>query len=125
MSPDYDNNKQNDTALAVVTIKKQTPAYDPVLTKKVNPSTIVAGEIFTYSLQIRNNGPDTANNIRLTDLLPDSIYPVNFITDMPIDPNARILKWQLMPMAFGEVVHIEFSAIFPDSFSAGERCVGK
>ena len=113
---DFDTNTQNDTALAVVTIKKQTPAYDLVLTKKVNPSTIVAGEIFTYSLQIRNNGPDTANNIRLTDLLPDSIYPVNFITDMPIDPTARILKWQLKPLAFGEVVHIEFSAIFPDSF---------
>jgi len=118
---DFDTNTQNDTAFALVTIKKQTPVYDLELTKNANPSTVVAGEIFTYSLQIRNNGPDTANNIRLTDLLPDSIQPLNFITDMPIDPTARILKWDLTSLDSGAIKNIEFTAIFLDSLGSTAR----
>jgi len=47
---DFDTNTQNDTAFALVTIKKQTPVYDLRLTKDANPSTVVAGETFIYSL---------------------------------------------------------------------------
>ena len=71
--------------------------YDLELTKNVSPSLVTPGDIFTYSLQIQNKGPDIASNIRLTDLLPDSILPVNFITDVPLDPNSRTLEWNLTP----------------------------
>ena len=117
----FDANTQNDTAFAIVTIKKVVPVYDLELSKNVNPSMVMPGETFTYSLQIRNNGPDTADNVRLTDQLPDSIHPVSFITDMPIDPTARILRWDLTSLDSGAIKNIEFTATFMDSLGSTTR----
>ncbi len=117
---DFDTNTQNDTALAIVTIKKEIPVYDLELTKNVNPGTVIPGEIFTYSLRIRNNGPDIANNIRLTDMLPDSIQPVHFLTDSPIDPTSRMLEWSVAPLDSGAIKDIEFTATFLDSLGSTE-----
>ena len=118
---DFDTNTQNDTAFAIVTIKKGSPVYDLELSKNVNPGMVMPDETFTYSLQIRNNGPDTANNIRLTDLLPDSIQPVNFITDIPLDPTSRRLEWNLLPLDSGAIKNIEFTATFMGSLGSTER----
>ncbi|MCH8873284.1 DUF11 domain-containing protein [candidate division KSB1 bacterium] len=115
----FDFNSENDTSSAIIFIKPVV--YDLELTKNANPSTVVPGETFTYSLQIRNNGPDTANNIRLTDLLPDSIQPVNFITDIPLDPTSRRLEWNLLPLDSGAIKNIEFTATFMGSLGSTER----
>ncbi|HXU46223.1 MAG TPA: hypothetical protein VN783_11910 [Thermoanaerobaculia bacterium] len=37
---------------------------------KTGPSTIQAGDQVTYTLQVTNNGPDTATNVTVTDTLP-------------------------------------------------------
>ena len=115
----FDFNSENDTSSAIIFIKPVV--YDLELTKNANPSTVVPDETFTYSLQIRNNGPDTANNIRLTDLLPDSIQPVNFITDIPLDPTSRRLEWNLLPLDSGAIKNIKFTATFMGSLGSTER----
>ena len=56
----FDANARNDTAFAMVSIEKGVSVYDLALTKDVNPSVVIPGEMFTYSLQIQNNGPDVA-----------------------------------------------------------------
>ena len=116
----FDVNTQNDTANALVTIEKDVRVYDLELTKSVNPGTVIPGEIFTYSLQIHNGGPDAANNIRLSDMLPDSIHPVNFTTESPVDPTARILEWTIASLDSGATKDIEFTASFLGSLGSTE-----
>ena len=53
--------------------------------------------------------------------MPDSIHPLNFITDMPIDPTARILKWDLTSLDSGVIKNIEFTAVFLDSLGSTAR----
>lgn len=111
-----DTNAKNDTASAIVFIKP--PVYDLELEKGINKSSAVPGETFTYSIQIRNRGPGKASNIRLTDVLADSIEPGDFLNnDLPIDPTSRTLEWQLAPLDSGQIKEIKFTAIFPESFT--------
>jgi uncharacterized repeat protein (TIGR01451 family) len=46
---------------------------DLALTKTVNPNIVTIGELVTYTLIVRNNGPDTARNVRVNDALPAGV----------------------------------------------------
>jgi uncharacterized repeat protein (TIGR01451 family) len=42
---------------------------------KIAPPTIAAGDIVAYTLDVTNNGPSTATNVALVDLLPAGVTP--------------------------------------------------
>ena len=90
--------------------------YDLRLTKSVSQAIVSEGEEFNYSMEIANLGPDRALNINLTDVLPDSIFPKDFKSNPPIDVNARQLEWQFTNLDSGQVLNVEFSAIFSGFF---------
>jgi uncharacterized repeat protein (TIGR01451 family) len=46
---------------------------DPQIVKTTDPSPVVPGEDVTYSLTVKNNGPDTATNLRVVDKLPSKV----------------------------------------------------
>ena len=47
-------------------------AVDLSLTKTDDPDPVVVGENITYTLDVKNNGPDTATNVVVVDKLPSS-----------------------------------------------------
>jgi uncharacterized repeat protein (TIGR01451 family) len=50
---------------------------DLALSKSGTPDPVVAGNGLTYSLDVTNNGPDTATNVTLTDTLPPGVSLVS------------------------------------------------
>ncbi len=66
----YDNDSSDNQAQAATVITK---AADLVVTKSAAPSTATTGDTLTFTLSARNNGPDSAANVVLTDVLPTSV----------------------------------------------------
>jgi uncharacterized repeat protein (TIGR01451 family) len=50
---------------------------DLEITKSTSPDPVIAGGELTYTLNVRNNGPLPAGNVRVTDKLPEGISFVN------------------------------------------------
>ena len=46
------------------------PAIDLSITKTDRPDPVFVGARLTYTLTVRNAGPDTATNVRVADALP-------------------------------------------------------
>jgi uncharacterized repeat protein (TIGR01451 family) len=63
-----DTNPNNDTASATVFVNRL--AADLAVTK-TGPSSVVAGGHVTYDISVTNNGPDDAQNVTLTDAVPN------------------------------------------------------
>ena len=77
-----DPDRSNNTATDTVTI---APLADMQMTgKSITPGTVKAGEVATYVLSFRNNGPSTAQNVVVTDTFTfpagDTGYTVTQIT---------------------------------------------
>ncbi len=53
-------------------ITLQDRVSDLAITKAATSSTVVTGSNVTYTITITNNGPDAAQNVRLTDMLPET-----------------------------------------------------
>jgi len=71
----YDWNTANNNGSASVTVP---PAVDIEVTKTVNNSSPNVGESITFTLTVRNNGPDTATNAIVTDTLPYGLQYVGY-----------------------------------------------
>ncbi|MCH7674957.1 DUF11 domain-containing protein [candidate division KSB1 bacterium] len=88
--------------------------YDLELTKSASQDSAQVGESFSYNLKIVNNGPDPANDIILTDVLPGFIS----IHDFSLQPNSisqDTLFWQFDSLAVGDSVEISFDARIEDT----------
>ena len=88
--------------------------YDLELTKSASQDSAQVGESFSYNLKIVNNGPDPANDIILTDVLPGFIS----IHDFSLQPNSisqDTLFWQFASLAVGDSVEISFDARIEDT----------
>jgi uncharacterized repeat protein (TIGR01451 family) len=65
-----DPNSGNDTAKASFTVHNKA---DLVVTKSVSAAQIVAGDPFTYTIQVHNAGPYDARNVVITDAQPAGV----------------------------------------------------
>ena len=75
-SDQFDPNTGNNTASAV-TVPQQA---DLALTKTTNDPIPNVGDTVTYTVTLSDNGPDTATNAQVTDLLPAG---VTYVSSMP------------------------------------------
>ncbi|MCI0697358.1 VWA domain-containing protein [candidate division KSB1 bacterium] len=69
---------------------------------------VAPGDAFSYSIQVRNLGPERAENVRLTQKLPDSVRFVN-ATSPTTQPDASSLVWEISRLDAGGVEAIEVS----------------
>jgi uncharacterized repeat protein (TIGR01451 family) len=65
-----DPNLNNNQAVDGVTV---LPKSDLRLTKSGTPNPVVAGTNLTYTLTVSNNGPSTAQNVTIKDVLPAAV----------------------------------------------------
>ena len=66
---------------------KVNPACDIVVLKTVDNSNPDYLDKVTWTIVVRNNGPDVAHNVTVRDVLPDSLIPVDF--------DSRELSWKV------------------------------
>lgn len=57
-----------------------TPQVDLAITQTDSPDPVIAGNQLTYTITVTNNGPSTATNVTVTDVLPSG---VTFVSATP------------------------------------------
>jgi len=97
------------------------PFYaDLSLTKEVSPASVNAGDTVTFTLTLKNDGPNAATDINVTDVLPggysyvaNSIAENNNSTGATIttdDSNAPTLVWNVSVLQKDQNVTLSFQA---------------
>uniref|UniRef100_UPI00388E38F2 DUF11 domain-containing protein n=1 Tax=Methanobrevibacter sp. TaxID=66852 RepID=UPI00388E38F2 len=66
----YDYNPSNNNASKTINVAKAT---DLVVSKTVDVSAPNYGDLVRWTVTVRNNGPDAATGVKVTDVLPDGL----------------------------------------------------
>ncbi|EFO79024.1 hypothetical protein OSCT_3100 [Oscillochloris trichoides DG-6] len=69
------NNQPGEDDQASVVLTPQVA--DLVLTKSVNPSSVAVGNQATFTITLRNDGPDSATNVEVSEQLPSGLVYVS------------------------------------------------
>ena len=79
-----DPNTANNSATAETTVNP--PQADLTITKMDSPDPVLAGQNITYTIEVTNAGPQTAENVQVTDTLPAGTTLIS-TTGCAEDPN--------------------------------------
>ncbi len=101
------NFNSGSTAAVSVSITPQNVA-NIILTKSVDKSTAIAGDVLTYAIDYQNNGTQPAINAQVQDVVPTGLT----LNGTP--PNATIsgstITWNIGNLAVGAVGRVTFTA---------------
>jgi len=87
------------------------------ITKSDSPDPVYAGQQLTYTISVTNDGPNTANSVTVTDVLPAG---VTFLSSVPSCTNsAGTLACALGSLLPGQTVPIVIQVDIPSNFPAG------
>ncbi|WP_429223818.1 hypothetical protein [Methanobacterium oryzae] len=82
--------------------------------KTVDISQLHVGDTATFTINLTNNGPDTANGVTITDVLPEGFIFDSFVSWTAGRPNPAIssgtITWNLGDLLNGETVSLVFKA---------------
>jgi len=100
---------------AVCNIVNSDLGVDLQITKSVNNTSPNIGDVVMFTLDVRNNGPDTATNSTVTDALPAGlIYQIASISggdaSNDSDPAGSGLSWVINSLGAGSSTALTFSA---------------
>lgn len=93
-----DNNLTNNTSSDTNTQNSQA---DLSLAITGSPDTVIAGENITYTITLTNNGPSTAQNVQVQDVLPASL---SFVSATPSKGSWTAPNWTIGSLALNETV---------------------
>lgn len=83
-----------------------TPRIDLQIDKSANRSELEPGETFSYTLDIRNNGPSDATGVVITDTLPVSGVTFVGASLTPASNAGRVLTWDIGDLGRGETASV-------------------
>ncbi len=89
---------------------------DIVVTKVADNTTPNEGDRVVYTVTVENNGPNTATNLEITDILPVGL---TYISAIPTTGNWNGSIWSVPNMVSGQVERI-FITVSVDSGTAGQ-----
>ena len=92
--PDLDNNQDNKS----ITV---APASDLAITKIASKYNYVVGDIIKYTIRVVNNGPDTAYNIKIKEILDKSLI-LKSVKPSKGKFNRLTQTWEIDSLEFGE-----------------------
>lgn len=95
-----DPNTENNTATKVITIQAVELRADLEISKNASKNPVQPGETFTYTISVKNNGPDAAANVSVQDVLPTSL---NFIEANPSVGTWNAPNWTIGSLANGAI----------------------
>ena len=100
-----------DTPPTSSTPKPETERADPAVTKSVSPSEARIGDIVDFTITVTNHGGETADDVVVTDDLPDFLDVVDANTSKgTITISGRTIVTMIGSVAPGEVVIIHIRA---------------
>jgi LPXTG-site transpeptidase (sortase) family protein len=76
---------------------------DPAVTKSGDPATAQVGDTVTFTIVVSNNGPDPADNVVLTDVVPSFLTINNVTVDNPVPPSDITRSGNTITINFGTV----------------------
>ena len=79
------------------------------LTKQINDLNPLSGDIVTFTIKIRNNGPNIATNISIRDSIPNGYSTISNIDNGGI-LTANKLNWNIASLANGGDVFLTYKA---------------
>jgi len=97
-----------DTRLPTATPHRDKPGpADPLVTKSVNVGEARIGDEVTFTIKVTNRGDDTANDVVVTDPIPDYMDVIEATTTRGnVSSNGRTVIVNVGPVAPGEEVTI-------------------
>ncbi|MCG3158533.1 MAG: hypothetical protein DKINENOH_05177 [bacterium] len=110
-TPDNDPPTQDDEGAATVT---PTAVADLSLVKSVNNPTANVGSTVTFTIAVTNNGPSTATNVSIGDVIPSGFtYVTGSIAGgtSRSDASAPTLSWTIASLASGATTNLTFQAV--------------
>ncbi|WP_394750899.1 PKD domain-containing protein [Spongiimicrobium salis] len=105
---------EDDQDTATVTVAMA----DLRLRKSVAPTDASVGETVTFSLQVRNFGPDTATGVEITDIVPPG-YTIGTINDGGVQ-NGNEIKWSGLTLNSGNTTVSFEATVNPPTGSTNE-----
>jgi len=100
-----------------VYIYSETPSANVNISKSSSSVTVLPGQPITYTLTFGNDGPDTAFNTVITDLVPTTVQNPTFVSSGALITQAGSIPftWQVQDLAPGESGIITLTGIIsPD-----------
>ena len=91
---------------AAASVKVGCPIVDLAITKVDDPDPLFVNDTLTYTLGVRNNGPDTATAVVVTDSLPADVAFVSATPSQGTCSGDRVLTCQLGTLAAGATASI-------------------
>jgi uncharacterized repeat protein (TIGR01451 family) len=97
----YTNNKANNTTVG-------KPICDVEISKVVSDKEVYVGETVVWTIKIKNNGPSTAKNVKVSDLLPKGLK----LLDAKVNKgsfNMETCVWTIKSLAKGDGATIKLT----------------
>ena len=104
---EYDWNMSNNRDNAAVNVK---PVADLSVTKIASKYRYSVGDVIEYEIEVVNNGPNTARNIKVSELLDDSLKFKSFKVTMGRF-DKKSLTWTIDSLNYGESARLIIKAI--------------
>ena len=107
----YDPNLDNNYAEEFINVK---PASDLAVEKVTSKTQYVVGDKVKYKITVVNNGPDTAYNVKVTDILEKSLILKSFkVSKGSFDKSTKI--WKIDSLENGESAVLILNVIATES----------
>jgi uncharacterized repeat protein (TIGR01451 family) len=101
------------------------PHSDLGITKTGSPSTVRAGDVLTYTLEVENVGPEPAIDVVISDQLPAGMaYQRAEPSDVQCSESAGLVRCNLDDLASGAMTDVQIFVI-PDTSLLGEKVVNE
>ncbi|MCR5026006.1 MAG: DUF11 domain-containing protein [Methanobrevibacter sp.] len=96
------------------------PAADLAITKTVSKAISSVGDLITYSIELTNNGPDTAQNIRVDEIMDDSLILESFLlASGEYDTQNHV--WNIKSLGSNEKTFLKINAVSTKEGSFANR----
>jgi fimbrial isopeptide formation D2 family protein/uncharacterized repeat protein (TIGR01451 family) len=94
------------------------------VTKNDGLNAVTSGDSITYTIQVENQGNQTATGVTVNDLFPTDVL-LNVTADMGgvVDVVAGTIDWTLGSIAAGDTVVLTVTADLPTTFDAGVELI--
>jgi gliding motility-associated-like protein/uncharacterized repeat protein (TIGR01451 family) len=95
----------------IVIVKDPLATADLMVTKSSESRAVTVNETFEYNLKVKNNGPDGASLITVSDALPAELVFEQFINPLvgsaKYDAGTKTVNWKIPTMAKGEIANLK------------------
>ena len=114
-TPDNDDGDQSEDDEDSATADPNVDAADLSLVKAVDNTEPNVDDTVTFTITVTNSGPDTASNVKVTDVVPDGFSYVDGSMDGgndrdDADPTGAGLEWTILVLDPNDSVDLSFRA---------------